>query len=185
VTALAKPDDVAIALQRDLTSAEEDASEGLIELASSAVEAATQRLFAPGTYTVTRRVPLTTSRRLRLPGKASTVTSVSSVDPYDGTLTAISGYTLRNSTIYGLGCHGGQEVEVTFVVTEEVPAEIVALVAGVVAGRLSLPSAGVTSESTGPYAVTFGNNSGRIYFSASDKAVLRHYRLPGAAVRIF
>jgi hypothetical protein len=189
VTALAIIDDVALALQRDLTSVEEDAAAGLIELASGAVESVTQRLFAPGTYTVTRRVPGLSGAlppRLRLPATVDSLTSVAIIDPRNGSLTTISpdSYTLRNSTIYGLGCYAGQDVEVTFVVTESVPADIVALVAGVVAGRLSLPSAGVTSETTGPYAVTFGNNSGRIYFSASDKAVLRRYRLPGSAIRL-
>jgi hypothetical protein len=184
VTALADTTDVATALERALTTAETAAAAGLIELASGAVESATQRLFAPGDYTVTRRVPMTIPTRLRLPATVDSVTALSTVDPDDGSLTAVATYTLRNSTIYGLRSYRGCEVEVEFVVSAAVPADIVALVAGVVAGRLALPAAGVTSELIGPNQVTFGNNSGRIYFSASDKAVLRRYRLPGSAIRL-
>lgn len=185
MTALATVDDVAEALQRSLTSEEEDAAGGLIELASAAVESATHRLFAPGTYTVTRKVPVN-SPRLRLPASVASVTSVGLIDSRNGTLTTLSSslYTLRNSTLYGLNCYRGREVEITFTVTASVPDEIVALVAGVVAGRLALPAAGVTSELIGPNQVTFGNNSGRIYFSASDNAVMRRFRLPGSAIRL-
>lgn len=184
--ALATTDDVVKALERELTSAEEDAAAGLIELASAAVESQTQRIFSPGTYTVTRRVGTSLFPRLRLPATVATVASVSVVDPRDGTETVVSSdsYALRNSTLYGLGCYRGREVEVTFTVTADVPDDIVALVAGVVAGRLALPAAGVTSELIGPNQVTFGNNSGRIYFSTSDKAVIRRYRLPGSAIRL-
>ncbi len=185
MTALATIADVAEALQRDLTDEEEAAAEGLLEVASGAVEAATGRLFAKGTYTVSRRVS-TAPASLRLPAKVASVTSVSVLDECDGSLTTVdaSSYTLRNSTIYGLRCYRGREVEVTFVVSDAVPDDIVALVAGVVAGRLASPAAGITSELIGPHQVTFGNNSGRIYFSASDNAVIRRYRRPGAAIRL-
>lgn len=186
MTALATTDDVAIALERSLTSSEEDAAAGLIELASGAVESATGRLFAPGTYTVTRRVGQGMPPRVRLPATVASVSSVSVVDPCEGTLTAldVDSYTLRKSMLYGLRRYQGREIEVTFVVSADIPTDIVALVAGVAAGRLALPAAGVTSELIGPNQVTFGNNSGRIYFSASDQAVIRRYRLPGSAIRL-
>lgn len=182
MTAFATTEDVATALERALTGPQEDDAEGLIELASGVVASATGRLFAPGTYTVTARV--NDAGKVRLPATVETVTSVAVVNQCDGSLTAVDSYTLRNSTLYGLRCHRRQEVEVTFVVTAEIPADIVALVAGIVAGRLALPSAGVTSELIGPNQVTFGNNSGRIYLSASDNAILRRYRLPGSAIRL-
>lgn len=176
MTALATSTDVESALGRTLTTAEADRVPQLVETASvAATVEAGGFLFTPGTYTATRRVR---GGKVRLPATVASVQSVNQIE-CDGSATAVTDYTLRNSTLYGLT---DGLVEVAFTTTAVVPAPVVAVVAGAVAGLLAQPAAGVTQELVGPYQVTFGNNSGRVFFSASDKAVLRSYRVPAAPI---
>lgn len=174
---LAGVNDVADAIGHTLSDEETLRAEQLLNVASAAVSNKTGYRFEPGEYTISRTVR---QGRIVLPAKVAAVSEVRTVDERDGTAITITDYTLRGSTIYGIrACFA----EVDFTVTAPIPTEITALVAGVVAGLLAMPPAGVTSEMTGPYQVTFGNNSGRIYFSASDVAVLRKYMQPRPAIR--
>ena len=174
---LATTVDVAAAVGHELSDEETARADQLLQVASSAVQEKTGYRFEPGSYTVGRKVR---RNRIDLPAKVAEVTAVRSVDECTGTATAVTDYALRGSRLYVPGqCY----VEVDFTVTDAVPDEITALVAGVVGGLLMMPPAGVTSEMAGPYQVTFGNNSGRIYFSDSDMTVLRKYMQPKAAIR--
>ena len=174
---LAETFDVESAIGRSLTDDEAARANQLLALASAAVEERTGYRFEPGSYTVGRKVH---RGKVTLPAKVAAVSEVRAIDERDGTATVTTAYTRRGSTLYGLTfCF----VEVDFTVTTSAPSEITALVAGVVADLLTMPPAGVTSEMAGPYQVTFGNNSGRIYFSDSDMTVLRKYMQPKAAIR--
>jgi hypothetical protein len=172
VTALCASSDVEAAIGRTLTADEVARADGLILLASAGVESFTGFRFAPGDYTVGRRPR---SGRVVLPASVATVEEVRDVDESDGTATVLvegSDYTARGRRVYGLG---GCMVEVDFTVTAPVPEVVVALVAGVVAGTLSGPPVGASQESTGPFSISYVNSSGRVFLSASDKAVLRPY----------
>lgn len=181
MTALATSADVEAALGRTLTAEESDRVDNLLTLASTAVENESGYRFAPGDYTVERTVR---GRRLRLPAKVATVESVTAVDICDGTETEVleENYNLRGSTLYGLlDCR----VFVDFTVTEDAPAAIVAMVAGVVASSItSTPLANVSSETAGPFTTSYVDSSGRVFLSKSDKLILKPYRQPKPALRL-
>lgn len=179
MTALATSADVEVAIGRTLTADETARADQLILTASAYVAEVTGARLAPGSYTVGRKG----RTKLRLPGKVATVAAVREIDQSDGaatTLTVTDDYTLHGSTLYGLGARCF--VEVDFTITEAAPDEIVALVAGMVAATLEAPSANVASESVGPFSRSFVGSSGRVYLSESDKAVLRRYTRPRAAL---
>lgn len=178
--ALATAADVAIALKRPLTTEETAAAAPLLLLASAAVTNEAGYRFAPGTYTVERRVR---NGQVKLPAKVASVTSVAVVDQCDGTeeaLTVGDDYTVRGSTLYGLpGCW----VEVVFVVSEPVPPVIVALVAGIVAQTIVTgATAAVSSVTAGPFSTSYVDSNGRVYLSKSDKLILAPYRQPRPAI---
>ena len=175
---LATPEDVEKALGRPVPATELDRVTQLITLASAAVAAETGYRFEPGSYTIGRVVRC---GRVKIPAAVDTVTEVRYIDRKTGTSTVATGYTRRGATLYRLtGCYA----EVDFTVTDAVPAEIVALVAGIVAATVSGPPVGAESASAGPYSVSYVNSSGRVWFSASDRLVLRRYRTPSAAVAL-
>jgi hypothetical protein len=174
MTALAVSGDVAVALGRTLTTEEDARADSLILVASAFVEEWTGYRFAPGEYTVGRKVR---RGRVVLPATVATVDEVREVDQCDGsveTLTVTTDYTTRLRTIYGLGSR--QFVEVDFTVTAEVPPVVVALVAGMVAATLEAPAANVSSETAGPFQTSYIDSSGRVFLAVSDKATLRPYR---------
>ena len=180
MTALATSTDVETAIGRTLTAEETARAGSLLLLASAAVEDATGYRFTPGSYTVSRTAR---SGRVVLPGPVDSVDEVRSIDRCDGSaevLTVVTDYTTRGRTVYGLT----GLVEVDFTTVDAVPAEVVALVAGVVAGTLSAPPVGATQETTGPYSVSYISSSGRVFLSASDKAVLRRYVQPKPALDV-
>lgn len=176
-TALATPSDVEAALGRTLTAEEETRANALLLLASAAVEDATGYRFTPGDYTVSRTV-----RRCRvvLPAKVESVEEVREVDQWDGSAELVdeSAWTLRGNTVWT----SARFVEVDFTVSAEVPNEIVTLVGAIVANTMAMPAAGVASETTGPYAVSYVSTSGRVFLTVSDKAVLRRYKQPKPAI---
>ena len=177
-TAIATTADVVAALGRSLTTAEPDRATALLLLATAAVEAETRRRFAPGTYTVGRKVR---AGKVSLPATVDTVTEVRSVDQTTGTAQVLTGYTTRGRTIYGLpACF----VEVDFTVTEAPPAEVVGVVAGIAAATISGPPVGASQESAGPFSVSYADSSGRVWLSASDKAILCRFRQPKSALEL-
>lgn len=179
MTALATSSDVAAALGRALTTEESARVANLLTLASSAVSNEAGYRFLPGNYTVERAVR---SRKVRLPAKVATVTSVTAIDPCDGSSTAVAAedYTLRGSTLYRLSALW---VAVAFTVTDSVPTEIVAMVAGIVASSItSTPLANVASETAGPFTTSYVDSSGRVFLSKSDKLILKPYKQPKPAL---
>lgn len=174
MTALATTTDVSNALGRSLVAgAETTRATALILLASAAVEAETGYRFAPGSYTVGRNVR---SRKVNLPAKVAAIVAVRSIHQLTGaatTLTVTTDYTSRGSVIYGLHpCF----VEVDFTVTAAIPTEVVGVVAGMVANTISGPPVGAASEAAGPFSISYVNSSGKVWLSASDKAILGRYR---------
>lgn len=176
-TALAASTDVAAAIGRTLTAEESARVDGLILLASASVEDWTGYRFAPGDYTVSRTVR---GRRVPLPATVESVNEVRDVDQWDGSAEVIDedDWTLRASTIWT----SARFVEVDFTVEAEVPEEVVALVASIAANTIAMPAAGVASEATGPFSVSYVSNSGRVFLAASDKAALRRYKQPKPAL---
>ena len=170
MTALAIISDVEASLGRSLTAAETTRATSLLILASAHVEAETGYRFAPGSYTVGRKVR---EDKVLLPATVATVAAVRAVDQSNGSVTVLTGFTSRQRTVYGLSaCF----VEVDFTVTAEVPAEVVGIVAGTVASTMAGPPAGAASESAGPFSISYVNSSGKVWLSASDKAILRRYK---------
>lgn len=173
MTVLATAGDVEASLGRSLTFDETPRAEALLLLASTHVERVTRTRLAPGSYTVGRRVK---SGKVRLPGRVASVTAVREIDHSDGTattLTAVTDYTTRGRVVYGLGTR--QYVEVDFTITASVPSDVVGVVAGVVASTISGPPVGVSAQQAGTYQVSYVNSSGKVWLSASDKAILSRY----------
>ena len=202
MTALATTTDVEGSLGRSLDSTETPRATSLLTLASSAaVEEANQYRFAPGSYTVGREVR---TFKIKLPGKVAAIVAVRNINQRTGdatTLTAGTNYTSRGSYLYLLTGYGGYNresafaevdfmrshmfrpfVEVDFTVTAAVPDEIVNLVAGIVASTLSGPPVGASAEHAGPFSLSYVNSSGKVWLSASDKAILGRYRVPKSAL---
>lgn len=174
---LATPADVEAAIGRGLTAEETGRVGQLLETASAAVtEEAGGFRFEPGDYTVQRRVR---SGRVCLPARVGAVTSVFAVDPETGATTPITGWNLSGNTVYGVNAC---TAEIVFTVITGVPPKIVALVAGVVAATVSMPTGGAQSMGAGPFTVSFVDGSGRVWFSKSDKAILARFRPPKPAI---
>lgn len=152
MAALATSADVEAQLGRSLTSDEEERVDALLRSASARARIRTRRNFTPGTYTVTRKVDY--KGRVRLPETVASVTSVSAVYS-DGTDDELDedAWTLRGNVLYGLGywC----EVEVTYVVSEDVPEEIVDAVAAIVANGIGTSDPGVQSETIGGFTIRY------------------------------
>jgi hypothetical protein len=125
MAAMAIRADVEAEIGRALSSAEAAKVDAALESASDYVRAETNRKWAAGTYTVRRRVR---GGRVALDAPA-TVTVVSAVDRLGGT-SAVTDYTLRGSTLYGLGCGW---VEVTYTTAGTVPDELKRIVAAMAA----------------------------------------------------
>ena len=179
MTALAIVSDVEAGLGRSLATVEIPRANSLLALASAHVEAETGYRFAPGSHTVGRK---TRDGKVILPAKVAAVTAVRLVDQSTGAVTVLAlttDYTTRGRTVYGLPWGF---VEVDFTVTAAVPDEVVKLVAGIVASTLSGPPVGAASESAGTFAISYVNSSGKVWLSASDKAILARYRQPKPAL---
>lgn len=174
---LATSADVEVAIGRSLAGAETDRVDQLLEIASAAVTAEAGGFrFAPAGYTVRRSVH---RGRVRLPAKVAAVTAVSAVNRETGATTALDEWSLVGNTVYGIDAC---TAEIAFTVTADVPASIVAIVAGIVAATVSSPLGGAKSMDAGPFSVSFVDGSGRVWLSKSDKAILARYRPPKAAI---
>lgn len=170
MTVLAGTTDVEKSLGRSLTAEETPRATSLLILASAHVEAETGYRFAPGSYTVGRKVR---SGKVRIPAKVAAVVAVRSVDQCSGVSVVVTTYTPRNSVLYGLST---AFVEVDFTVTEPIPVEVVNIVSGIVASTMSGPPVGASAEAAGPFSISYVNSSGKVWLSASDKAILRRYK---------
>jgi hypothetical protein len=207
MTALAIISDVEAGLGRSLTAEEIPRANSLLSLASVYVQSApvSGYRFAPGAYTVGRMVPR--MGVLKLPAKVDTVLAVRRIDQFTGEVTSLTGWTWHGSKVYRLGYLSGQGlgvyglpgqglgityglarsrlplfVEVDFTVTASVPDEVATLVAGIVASTLSGPPVGASAEHAGPFTLSYVNSSGKVWLSASDKAILGRYKQPKPAI---
>ncbi len=181
--------DVEDSMGRSLTADENMRALTLISLASAYVEATTGYRFAPGSYTVGRRVR---NGKVHLPATVASVEAVRWVDEWDGTVTDATGWSLHGNTIYGLeGPRRNRPVheyrrawtlEVDFTVTAPVPVVVARVVAGIVAATLLGPAVGAASETAGPFSISYVNSSGKVWLSASDKAILGRYTQPKPAI---
>lgn len=176
MTNLAVQADVETSIGRTLTAAEVAKVAGALARASAAVRARTGRKYEAGTFTVRRKVR---DGRVALDAPA-TVTVVSDVND-DGSITAVTGFTLRGSTLYDLGsCE--RWVEVTYTTTGTVPAEIKE-VAAAMAGRdlLSARPQGATSYTitTGPFSesASFDDASDSVEPTSSEAKIIARYAL--------
>jgi hypothetical protein len=173
MTALATQADVETSIGRTLTATEIAKMDGALARASAVVRAATARKFEEGTYTVRRRVR---NGRVSLDSPA-TVTGVGEVND-DGSVTGVTGYTLRGSVLYDLGCE--RWVEVTYTTTGAVPAELVEVVAAM-AGRdlTSDRPQGATSYTItrGPFAesASFEDASDSVEPTSSEAKIIARY----------
>lgn len=176
MTALATQADVVTSIGRALTTAEAAKAAGALDRASALVRAATDRKFQAGTFTVRRKVR---GGRVALDSPA-TVTAVDGVND-DGSVTAVTGYTLRGSTVYDLGaCEVW--VEVTYTTAGTIPAEIVTVTAAM-AGRdiLADRPQGATSYTItrGPFAesASFEDGSDSVEPTSSEAKILARYAM--------
>lgn len=173
MVALATPADVEAELGRSLTSVEQARVETALESASDYVRTETGRKWSAGTYTVARRPR---DGRVHLDSPA-TVTAVVSVDAL-GAETTLTDYTLRGSTIYGLGY--ADRVEVTYTSTGDVPDEVMRVVAAMAAREITegRPQ-GATSYSvtTGPFgeSATFDEPTDSAEPTRAEMKILARY----------
>lgn len=204
MTALATTSDVEASLGRSLITEEIPRATSLLVLASSEVEEeANGYRFAPGSYTVGREVR---TFKIRLPGSIAAITGVRNINQRTGDASALVAgvnYTSRGCYLYLLTGYGGYNresafaevdfmrshmfrpfVEVDFTVTAAIPDDVVNLVAGIVASTMSGPPIGVSAEHAGQFSVSYVNASGKVWLSASDKAILGRYRVPKPALNL-
>ncbi len=174
---LASTTDVGNAMGGPLTTAQATRATSLLVIASSFVATHTGFRFAAATYTIGRCA----SGKVKIPAMTPTAIVVRQINSYTGAATTLilgTDYTVRGRTIYSL--HG--EVEVDFTTAASVPTTIKELVAGMVAATMSGPAAGVQSETAGPFQVSYIASSGKVFLSASDKAVLGPWVQPKTAI---
>ena len=194
--ALATTTDVANCLGRSLSSPEEtNRANTLLLIVSSAYENEADFKFAPGTYTIGRKVH---NGRCKIPATNPTVTAVRSIDTVDGSISPVTNFTQHRSMLYQLeGVRPNHPVrysyypmfiEVDFTVpadgTAPIPPIIVNLVANCVARTLSGPPAGVSQESVGPYHMSYVNPSGDVYISKNDRLILSRYKQAKPAINM-
>jgi|GEM_PF-3004935 len=166
---LATTTDVSNSLGHSLTSDQNLRATSLLILASAFVTTHTGFRFASGTYTIGRC--LFERGKVKIPAGTPTGIAVRQIDPYTGTattLTLATDYTVRGRMIYGVS----GDLEIDFTTNAAVPPVIVNLVAGMVAATMGGPATGVQSETAGAFAVSYVASSGKVFLSASDKAIL-------------
>lgn len=183
-TTLAVQADVEAALGRSLTDANEIArANSLLVSASADVETLTGWYFLIGSYSISRLTH--GDNQIVLPGDVSAVSAVRDIDQRDGTATVLAlttDYTIRGRVIYLMQYH--DLIEIDFATNSAIPDEIVKLVAGCVAATLAAPPVGASSETAGPYSVSYIPNTGKLWLSAADKRILGRYRQPRSAIAV-
>jgi hypothetical protein len=185
--------DVENMLGRSLTTSEVSHVTSLLNLASALVDAETNYYcFAPGSYAVGKAMR---GRKIVLPGKVASVDAVRRVNKIYGTVTPLvngTNYNYHGREIFFLSLlsldsqfHGSDVdylynqyifVEVDFTVSAAIPAEIVSLVAGIVSSTLSDPMLAAANAIAGSYPIGKTSSSGKVWLSASDKAILKKYK---------
>lgn len=181
---LATTADIEIAIGRTLTVIETSHAEALALLASSAVvEESNYYHFAPGDYMISRYVK---NNQLSLPSSpTSTVTEIRDIDQSTGEDTVLvlgTDYNVRGNTVYLLSPSYRDLLEIDVEVTDDVPTEIVAVIAGIVSSTMSDPNLSGSMDMNGSYAVSRISSSGKVWLSASDKNIIKKYKVPKQAL---
>jgi len=189
--------DVEAAISRTLSTPEINRAAKLIILASMAVTTESNNYrFAPGDYTLGRQVR---TRQIILPCSSvgTTVSAIRSINQSDGvsTLQTVgTHYNVRGKKIYVLSgitselrfsflpSDSGLYYEIDIVVTTAIPSEIVAVVAGIVASTMSDPLLASDNDIGGSYGVSRISSSNKVWLSASDKAIIKAFRVPKTGI---
>lgn len=187
---LASANDVALALGLEDADALSEAQglrvDGLLARVSREFRREAERTFTPGTSTVRL---VTAAGRVHLAETVGSVTSVT-VDGCYGDPVALDFEVQGQSVVleqYGRPLPSGVTVTVVYTHTAEVPDDVTAAVAGIVARHLTLdPNLGpVTEMSAGPFRQRYAdwaNKTGLL--TEEDCEVARSYRYPGTNVII-
>ena len=155
----------------------------LLISASALIGQYTNYSFVPGSYTISEQTA--DSVQIVIPAASPSVTAVRSVSEDDGTfVTLILGtdYNVRGKKVYLL--RAMDRVEIDYSVSASIPTEVSIICAGIVARSLAGSPVGATSESVGPYHVTYSNPSGDVYLSKNDKISLSAYRQILSTIRL-
>lgn len=175
MTALATSTDVVADLGRALTTVEAAKVDAALDKASALVRDETGRKFEADTFVVRRRV----RGGMVTLDDPNTVNSVVEVDS-EGAETALTGYALRGSTLYGLGCDKWVEVDYDSLGT--VPAELKTIVAAIAARNItaSAPEGAESYTVTrGPFSesASFAEPTDSVSALPSELKVIRRYAL--------
>jgi hypothetical protein len=175
MTALATSADVVADLGRALTTIEAAKVASALDKASALIRDETRRLFEADTFVVRRKVR-DGKVVLDNPESVNSVVEVSE----DGSESTLTGYVLRGSVLYGLGCD--KWVEIDYDSVGSVPDELVTITAAIAARNITTTA----PEGAESYTVTRGPFSESASFSeATDSAsalpsemkVIRKYAL--------
>jgi hypothetical protein len=190
MTSLATADDVARALglqdSDELTAAQSVRVDDLLARVSRRFRKEAERPFTPSTDTVRL---LSVAGRVRLPEPVTGIEQVDSVTmTICGTQTDID-YTLDGQELVceyvGQPISSGETVTVTYTHSGDVPADVVAEVAAIVARHLTVaPGDGkVVSEAAGPFNARYADWVGSTCLLTEDEVEMaRSYRYPGSTV---
>lgn len=189
---LASADDVAHALGLEdaaaLSAAQTARVDGLLLRASRDYRREAERIFTPGTTTVRL---LTVGGMVRLSEPADSVGSVEVSDC--GDWVEVDEFTVDGQLVSvrhrGRLLASGVAVKVTYTHTADVPAEVAADVAGIVARHLTVEPGSSESMATdmavGPFRVKYaGWTSATSLLTEDEAAAARRYRYPGSTVVI-
>jgi hypothetical protein len=161
--------------------------DGLLVQVSRQFRREAEREFTPGTTTVRL---LTVAGRVRLSEPISEVVTVAARDCYGEPVDVDHTLDGQELLIHYPGGHlypSGVVATVTYTHEEEVPEDVVAAVAGIVARHLSVDSAAaqVVSETAGPYATRYANwVSDTSLLTEAECCTARSYRHPASTIII-
>ena len=190
---LATADDVAKALGLEdgdsLSEAQSLRVDGLLARVSREFRREAERVFTPGTTTVRL---LTVAGRVHLTETVESVDQIQSVtmkNCYGDTVNV--DYVLDGQDlcleVNGYPLHSGVEVTVTYEHTADVPADVVAAVAGIVARHLTLdPNLGpVTEMYAGPFRQRYADWVNKTALLTEEECeIARSYRYPASNIII-
>lgn len=191
---LAELDDVEDRLGRDLTEEEQRRAQAMLDDASAVVRAYTRRDFTRTTETVRLRPR---GNKVVLPQRpVISVTSIATVVSFGHTemtiptpayswvsgpeIQFLDATTIYNAPTLEIGDEENLWIEVVYTHGyDDVPYDVMAVVANMVVRNLSVPSAGMIDlETVGPYTVRYSGftSAGPLSLSPADRDVLNRYR---------
>lgn len=188
---LALPDDVAHALgladADALTEAQGARVDGLLVQVSRMFRREAEREFTPGTTTLKL---LTVAGRVRLPEPITEVVTVTMADVFGNPVDVVHTVDGQELLLHDLGGYlypSGVPVTVTYTHDAEVPEDVTAAVAGIVARHLSVDPAAAkfVSQNAGPFSTRFADwVSDTSVLTEEECCTARSYRYPGTSIII-